>query len=135
MGTVLARSFLIATMAATLIAGTALGHECFVANRSDTGDIAAGRSAAWYHLGSLADLFGIVGEYLGLAPLSDDQLAWAVDAAQEAGLPNQITIFGVRTLAEGTPAMEIHAADGRGIDHLGDWAPVLIGIYQDAIAH
>ena len=134
---VIARSILVASIAATSISGTVLGHECFVASRSDTGDIAAGSHAkVWATVGTLEDLFGFVGSFLGLPPLSDTQLAWAVERAREAGLPNQFTIFsGNHTIAEGTPAMETHAADGKGIDHLFDWLPVISGIYVDALGH
>jgi hypothetical protein len=131
-----ARSIVVGTLAATMFTGTALAHECFVISRSDTGDIAAGaNSQAWATVGTLDDLFVYIGGLLGLTPLSDAQLAWAVDAAQEAGLPSQLTLFGRLTIAEGTPAMVMHAADGHGIDHLFDWAPVIIGIYQDALTH
>ena len=131
-----ARSIVVGTLAATMITGTALAHECFVISRSDTGDIAAGgHSHAWATLGTLEDLFGFVGDFIGAPPLSDSQLAWAVDAAKEAGLPSQLTLFGRLTIAEGTPAMVMHSADGQGIDHLFDWGPVLIGIYQDALNH
>ena len=131
-----ARSIVVGTLAATMITGTALAHECFVISRSDTGDIAAGgHSQAWETVGTLEDLFVFVGGLLGLPPLSDAQLAWAVDAAEEAGLPSQLTLFGRLTIAEGTPAMAMHSADGQGIDHLFDWGPVIIGIYQDALTH
>jgi hypothetical protein len=106
---VIARSVLIASIAAGTLSATALGHECFVISRSDTGDIAAGSHAkVWATLGTLEDLFGFVGSFLGLPPLSDTQLAWAV---------------------------EMHAADGTGVDHVIDWFPVLIDIYLDAFAH
>jgi hypothetical protein len=134
---VLARAILAGAIAASVVSGTALGHECFIVSRSDTGDLAAGgNSRAWATLGSLADLFRFVGEALGLAPLSDQQLVWAVDAAEAAGLPSQLTIFvGRHTIAEGTPAMEMHAADAQGVDHIYDWGPVLIAIYLDALNH
>ncbi len=133
----IARSILVGSIAAGLVSGTALGHECFVVSRSDTGDIAAGSHArVWATLGTLEDLFGFVGPFLGLPPLSDTQMAWAVDAAEEAGLPAQLTLFvGNHTLAEGTPAMKMHAADGTGVDHVIDWFPVLVDIYLEALTH
>jgi hypothetical protein len=133
----LARSILAGSIAATLVSGTALGHECFVISRSDTGDIAAGGHArVWATLGSLSDLFGFVGTFVGLPPLTDSQMAWAVEAAEDAGLPSQLTLFvGNHTLAEGTPAMEMHAADGTGVDHVIDWFPVIFDIYLDALNH
>jgi len=131
----IARSFLVGSIAAGMVSGNALVHECIVVSRSDTGDIAAGSHAkVWATLGTLEDLFGFVGSFLGLPPLSDTQMAWAVDAAEEAGLPAKLTIFvGNHTLAEGTPAMEMHAADGTGVDHIYDWGPVLIDIYLEAL--
>ncbi len=134
---VLARSILIGSIAATTLAGTALGHECFIYSRSDTGDLAAGsHSKVWLTVGSTADIFLLVEEELQLPPLSPSQLDWAVDAGKAAGLPNQFTIFiGKKTIAEGTPAMEKHAADGRGVDHAFDWLPVVVDIYFQALAH
>ena len=112
---VLARSILAGALAAAVVSGTTLGHECFVVSRSDTGDIAAGGHAqVWATLGTPADVFPFVGSFLGLPPLSDAQLAWAVDVAVDAGFPSQLTIFtGNLTIGEGTPAMEMHAADGQ----------------------
>jgi hypothetical protein len=134
---VLVRSILIGSIAATTLAGTALGHECFIYSRSDTGDLAAGsHSKVWLTVGSTADIFLLVEEELELPPLSSSQLDWAVDAGKAAGLPNQFTIFiGRKTIAEGTPAMEKHAADGRGVDHAFDWLPVVVDLYVQALAH
>lgn len=39
---VLARSVLAGSMTAALISGVALGQECFIVSRSDTGDLAPG---------------------------------------------------------------------------------------------
>jgi hypothetical protein len=134
---ILVRSILAGTLIATLGAGTALGHECFIASRSDTGNVMAGtHSRVWLHVGSLPDLFGFLADEAGLPALSDSQLAWAVDAARDAGMPNEFSIFiGNHTIAEGTPAMDKHAADGRGVDHLGDWFPAAVQIYTDALTH
>jgi hypothetical protein len=131
---VLVRSVLLGSMVATLMSGVALGHECFIASRSDTGDLAAGSHAkVWLTVATLEDVFGFIGEEGGAA-LSPSQLTWAVDAGQQAGLPNQFTIFiGNHTINEGTPAAERHAADGKGVDHVTDWFPVLIGIYLEAL--
>jgi hypothetical protein len=132
---VLARSLLLGSMAAALISGVALGHECFIASRSDTGDLAAGsQSSAWLTVATLEDVFGFLGEEGGTA-LSPSQTTWAVEAARKAGLPNQFTIFvGNHTIGEGTPAVEKHAADGKGLDHVSNWFPVLIAIYFEALA-
>jgi len=132
---ILARSILAGTLIATLGAGTALGHECFIASRSDTGNVSAGtHSRVWLHVGSLPDLFGFIAEDPSVPALSDDQLAWAVEAASAAGLPNEFSIFvGTHTIAEGTPALEKHAANGKGVDHIEDWFPTVIDIYMEAL--
>jgi hypothetical protein len=133
---ILARSILAGTLIATLGAGTALGHECFIASRSDTGNVMAGtHSRVWLHVGSLPDLFGFVAEDGSVPALSQSQLDWAVAQARDAGLPNEFSIFvGRHTIAEGTPAMAKHAADGKGVDHITDWFPTVIGIYMQALA-
>ena len=133
---VLARSVLLGSMAAALVSGVALSHECFIISRSDTGDLAAGsHSRVWLTVATLEDVFVFIGEEGGVA-LSVSQTTWAVDAARQAGLPNQFTIFiGSHTITEGTPAAERHASDGKGVDHVTDWFPVLIGIYFEALAH
>jgi hypothetical protein len=132
----LARSLLIGSIAAVAVSGTALGHECFVVSRSDTGNLAAGsHSKVWYTIGTLEDLFGAPG-FVFDDPLTGSQLDWALDAARAAGMPNEFTIFvGNHTIAEGTPAMDKHAADGRGIDHALDWFPTIFAIYQEALSH
>lgn len=133
---ILARSILAGTLIATLGAGTALGHECFIASRSDTGTVAAGtHSRAWLYVGSLPDLFGFVAEDPGIPALSPSQLDWAVAQAHDAGLPNEFSIFvGKHTIAEGTPAMDKHAADGKGVDHITDWFPTIMDIYMQALS-
>lgn len=135
---VLARSILVGSLAATLLTGTALGHECFIASRSDTGDKAAGsHSRVWLTVATLEDLIVAVPEFapdLNLPALTSSQLEWAVGQARAAGMPNQFTIFiGNHVLAEGTPAMEKHSADGKGLDHVFDWLPVVVGIYGQAL--
>jgi len=133
----LAGLILAGTLIATLGAGTALGHECFIASRSDTGNVTAGtHSRVWLYVGSLPTLFGFLADDAGLPPLTDSQLAWAVDEARAAGMPNEFSIFiGNHTIAEGTPAMDKHGADGKGVDHLGDWFPKAFLIYMDALGH
>lgn len=135
MRSVLTRAILVGSLAAILVTGTAFGHECFVASRSDTGNLAAGsHSQRWLTVASLEEIFSDP-EFFEV-PLMGSQLDWAVAAAQAAGLPNELTIFiGNHTIAEGTPAMEKHATDGRGIDHALDWFPVIVGIYEEALGH
>jgi hypothetical protein len=61
-------------------------------------------------------------------------MTWAVNAARQAGLPQQFTIFLRNTVSQGTPNADRNAADGRGLDHVTDWFPVLIGVYLEALA-
>jgi len=130
---VLARSVVTAVLAASVAAGTALGHECFVANRSDTGNIAAGQhSARWLTVATIETLF--TDPFIVPVPLTGAQLAWAVEEARAAGLPDTLTIFiGAKTIAEGTPAMERHGQDARGIDHAFGWFPTIFAIYEQAL--
>ena len=69
--------------------------------------LAAGsHSGAWLTVAMLEDVFVFIGDEGGTA-LSPSQLTWAVEAARQAGLPNQFTIFiGNHTIGEGTPAVE-----------------------------
>ena len=130
---VLVRSILTATLAATIFTGTALGHECIVISRSDTGSVAAGtHSARWLTVATLESLF--TDPFVVPEPLEGAQLEWAVDQARDAGLPETFTIYiGAKTIAGGTPAMDRHGQDGKGIDHAFDWFPTIIAIYQEAL--
>lgn len=132
---VLVRSVLLGSITATLLSGTVLAGECFIASRSDTGDLAAGsQSKVWLTVGTLEDVFVFIGDEGG-AQLSASQMTFAVNAARQAGLPNQFTIFvGKHTISEGTPNADRNAGNGKGLDHVSDWFPVLIGIYFEALA-
>ena len=132
---VLVRSILTGSLAAMIISGTALGHECFVASRSDTGNVAAGsNSARWLTVATIESLF--TDPFIVPVPLEGEQLAWAVDQARAAGLPDTLTIFiGAKTIAGGTPAMGRHAQNGKGIDHAFAWFPTIAAIYEAALEH
>jgi hypothetical protein len=132
---ILVHSVLLGSILVAVASGTVLGHECFIASRSDTGDFAAGSHAkAWLTVATLEDVFVFIGDEGG-AQLSDSQMTWAVNAAQEAGLPAQFTIFiGSHTISDGTPNADRNTANGNGLDHVTDWFPVLIGIYFEALA-
>jgi hypothetical protein len=107
-----------------------------VASRSDTGDIASvSHAQVWATLGSLTNLFEIRGPVPRHPPLSDSHLPWAIETAEGAYLPDQLTIFvGTHTIGEGTPATEMLAADRNGIDHIINWCPVIARIYIDALS-
>ena len=119
----------------------ALAHECFIASRSDVGNMAAGtNSQNWVYVGTLADVFGFIGDDAGQA-LSPSQLEWAVATAQTAGLPNSFAVFinphvgkGSGVLQGGTPNDgSAKMADGKGVDHIFDWFPTLFSIYAEAL--
>lgn len=117
-------------------AGIVSAHECYIASRSEQGNIGAGtHSKAWFAV-SPAEVFAFVAQAEGGTMLSDDQLAWAIAAAKDAGLPQTLTLFGNHTLAEGTPAMDRngHATDGKGVDHVFDgiWFDY-VAIYHEAL--
>ncbi len=119
----------------TLTATQSFAHECFIATRSDQGNVAAGTSSkSWFYAGTLADVFNFVGpELLGLPALSSSQLAWAVQQGQQAGLPSTLTLFERRTLMGDTPAEQKQAANGKGVDHIFDYFDQIAAIYQQAL--
>jgi hypothetical protein len=138
-------------LALTTFTSSAFAHECIVASRSDTGNVSAGtNSKNWFYVGSLKDLFGyvpmlagIVDPTLQLPPLSADQLDWAVQEGRSLGLPSTYTIFvnihvgqGEGVLLGGTPVDgSALTSNGKGIDHVFDYLPTLIDIYQQALSH
>ena len=118
-------------------AGIVSAHECYIASRSDQGNVqAGGHSARWITI-SGPEIFGFVAEMTGGDQLTPAQLDWALDAAVAAGAPKTFTIFTGHTLAEGTPGMDKgHATDGKGVDHAFDGLIFLyVDIYQQALAH
>ena len=117
-------------------AGAASAHECFNAARDEQGNVsAAAHSQTWVTIGTLAELFAEAPDP-SIPALSPAQVAWAVEAALDLGVPNTITVFaGSHTLADGTPAMARHGADSHGVDYLNAWFPALIDIYFAALRH
>ena|SRR3990170_525974 len=130
------RSSVIAILLVSSVAGTAAAHECYVANRSDQGNIKAGsNSNAWLTIGTLESAFDFVAGAVSGPSLDADQKAWAVSQARAAGIPNTLTIFiGNHTIGAGTPAKARGAFDQKGIDYLEGAFPVLVGIYYAALA-
>jgi hypothetical protein len=110
-------------------AGSALAHECFVANRSAQGDAAvAAHSAAWQEV----SLHTILVEFIGLP----EGLAACVEAkAPAAGVPSTFVFGGKQArgqdgvIAENNPnfATKGLGSDGRGIDHAEDVYGAVIG--------
>ncbi len=127
-------------LALTTFATSAFAHECFIAVRSDQGNIAAAHSANWYNFGSLTEVFTIINVLITPdgAPLAQaltpKQVAWAVNVAKSQGLPNELTVFTKKVLLAGTPLDgSAKMTDGKGIDHLFDYSPNLVEIYFAAL--
>jgi hypothetical protein len=132
------RRFLVGlVLAGSLLAAAApavLGHECFIANRSEQGNTGALHSSRWVRL-TLPELFGFINQFVGGDPLTAGQISWAVDTAVAQGVPaNGWVIRSDKTIGEGSKNPNL--ADGKGLDHLADaYGPQLIGIYFQALNH
>ena len=102
-------------------ASSAFAHECYNASRSEQGDAGAQHSDNWFNL-TLEFVFTVIlPEETGIE-LTPEQLAWALDQAEAAGIPSGFVIRVDKTLGfngkgELTPGFDMHAADGKGIDH------------------
>ncbi len=115
-------------------AGVALGHECYIANRSAAGDAGALHSGRWTRL-SLAAIFGFINTFLNGPALTSGQISWAVSEAINEGLPaDGWVVRSDKTIAEGSA--DPNLANGKGLDHLADsFGPQLVGIYFQALGH
>jgi hypothetical protein len=109
-------------------AGAASAHECFVANRSDQGNAAAGQhSAAWQVL----TLDFIVTAFLGQTQEVADCV---VAAAPDAGIPTTFVFGGKQAVGTEGVIMESNpvdglTSDGRGIDHAEDvYGEAVVGL-------
>lgn len=111
-----------------------LGHECYIANRSEAGNTGALNSNQWERI-TLADIFGFINGIVGGPALSPSQVAWAVDTAVGAGLPaDGWVVMGTKTIGEGSANPNL--ANGKGLDHLADtYGPQIVGIYLQALNH
>lgn len=107
-------------------AGVASAHECFIVNRSEKGNVAAGRSANWEPV-PLAALFSGAHEFFGGPALTPTQVAQAVEQAEARGLPSTITFFMRATIPQGAP--DRVKDDLKGVDHLDSHIDTLAGIY------
>jgi hypothetical protein len=130
----------IGLMAALLAmsAGTALGHECMAANRSQQGEQAVGNSPMWLseNMASHSAYEFTFVVVFGVQP-TEEMLDEAVAMHREQGLQEWASFFGHHTLLSNpktgvdTPAATMHAADGGGIDH---WSESELGQAMIAIA-
>ena len=108
-------------------AGVASAHECFIVNRSDKGNVAAGHSASWEPV-PLAALFAEAHRFLGgPAALTPAQIDQAVQMAAAEGLPSTITFFMRSTIPQGAPDRAKN--DLKGVDHLDAHIDTLATIY------
>ena len=117
----IARSTVLATALIALTAGATFAHECYNASRSAQGNAGADNSGVW-ETAPVGDVFGFITfVYGGLAdPLSPAGQAAAAQAAIEAGVPAEATLFfGPITIGGNGKAFTDggKARDGRGIDH------------------
>ncbi len=115
-----ARASLLGLSLLVATAGTALGHECYVVNRSEQGTTGAAHSKVWFRL-TLTDLFATAHQFFGGAALSPRQVQWAVGQATAQGVPNSFAIFGgKKTIGQEAAAYTAggKAGDGKGVDWL-----------------
>jgi hypothetical protein len=119
-------------------AGTAFGHECMAANRSQQAEQAVDQSPMWLSENMATHeayefTFLVV---FGVEP-TEEMLDEAVTMHIEQGLQEWASFFEHHTLlanpksAEDTPAATMHAGNGRGIDH---WSDTELGLGMIAIA-
>jgi hypothetical protein len=131
------RTIAASVLAITVLGGTAtvaLGHECFIANRSVQGDAGALNSKVWQRI-TLADIFGFINGIVGGPALSPSQIDWAVAEAVSEGLPlDGWVVRADKTIGEFSSNPNL--ADGNGLDHLADvYGNQIVGIYFAALGH
>ena len=130
----IARASLLSLLLLVVAASSAFAHECYNASRSEQGNTGAQHSDNWFNLTIEFVFTGILPEESGIE-LTPDQLAWALDQADAAGIPSGWVIRIDKTLGfngkgELTPGFSLHDADGRGIDHaVAAYGDQLFGIF------
>jgi hypothetical protein len=127
-------SLVLASSLAAAGAPAALGHECYIANRSTQGDAGALNSSSWARI-TLADIFGFINVFVGGPALTPGQISWAVDTAVAQGLPaDGWVVRADKVIGEGSSNPNL--TDGKGLDHLADaYGPQLVAIYFAALSH
>ena len=130
----IARASLLSMLLLVVAASSAFAHECYNASRSEQGNTGAQHSDNWFNL-SLEFVYTVILPEETDIELTPEQLAWALDQADAAGIPSGFVIRGDKTLGyngkgELTPGFEMHGADGQGIDHAVDaYGDQLFGIF------
>jgi NADPH:quinone reductase-like Zn-dependent oxidoreductase len=117
---VIVRSAALALAILVIPLASAAAHECFVVNRSDSGNAHASGSQAWATV-TLHDLYETT-EEVGLPDLTPAQVDYAAALASSLGVPDSFTIRADKTLLENASGWQKgdHATDGKGIDHFVD---------------
>lgn len=93
-----------------LATGSASARDCFIANRSATGNQQAGTNSKVWTIVTLSDFLQ---EDLGFPPAC---ASGAVAAVQAAGLPIQFTTRSDKTIGEGSANPNL--ANSKGLEHL-----------------
>jgi hypothetical protein len=117
---VIVRSVALALAIFVIPVASVAAHECFVVNRSDTGDAHASGSQVWVTV-TLHDLYETT-EEVGLPDLTAAQVDYAAALAASLGVPESSTFRSDKTLLENASGWQKggHATDGKGIDHFFD---------------
>jgi hypothetical protein len=131
----------LASIATLSIAGAAAAHECYNASRTAKADAnVATRSAAWTWASEVVLRF-VIPDALGVAPLTDEQLAEALAIVESERATNAVYELDRALLMTATAASGAYgrpqSSDGRGIDHatanLDELEPLvghLIGVFM-----
>ncbi len=130
------RSLALALVIGAVPLTSVAAHECFVVNRSDTGNLHATASGRWVTL-TLHDLFETT-EEVGLPDLTEAQVDYATALASSWGVPDSFTIRSDKTLLENASGWQKngHSSDGKGIDHFVDvYGDQLFGALFAALAN
>jgi hypothetical protein len=131
-----ARSAILALVIGLVPLASAAAHECYVVNRSDTGNQHATASGQWATL--TLNLIYASTEEFGLEDLTGAQVDYAVAFASSLGVPDSFTIRTDKLLLEDAAgwAKGDHATDGKGIDHFIDaYGNELFAAYFAALAN
>jgi len=108
--------------AGALLFGTAASaHECFIANRSDRGDVMATNSGRWIAL--------TAEDIATLAPPGTDQACF-VDYWISHGGPASVTVRSNKTIGEDSANPNL--ANGKGLEHAEEVFGALFGAAVEA---
>ena len=121
------RAIITVTATAVLVlvpAVTAAAHECFIADRSTQGSVAATHSSRWFTF-SLEEIFA---GFLGVPAANVDD---AVADAIAAGVPEIFAVRSDKTIGEGSNG---RVGDGKGLEHLEE-SPIAATVIEIAIRY